>query len=150
MANKYLGAIDPSTDTVLIGGVQVVGQAEDDAIELAKDEAWTETTTGLNNDYSVSINRSSMGTLTLRLLENSPMNAILSTFLGSYVTGDFVRVPFAINRNGGLIGGGFCWVETQPNIIYGRTTKTYEWVLKVDNANIGLAAGLQVADAITA
>ncbi len=138
MAAKELGVIDPSTDIVLLNGVQVVGWADDDVAEIAKDENHTDTFKGINNEYTISVIQDSLGTLTLRLQETSPTNNILFATLGAYKSGQFRTLPFTIKRKTTVIGSGKFWVETQPVPVLGRTTKVYEWVLKVDNANLNL------------
>lgn len=144
---NFTGTIDPATDQIIIGGLVLgkAGLAEDDAVMLSRDDNVTETTNGQNNSYGVAVKQNTRGTLTIRLLETAIENEALHALVGA-TTGStgVVRVPWLIQR--GVIGdggyqlaGGFCWIESQPDIGFGATVGDREWVFKVDDASVNIA-----------
>ncbi len=140
MANlKNNGTIDPSKDTIIIGGALVVGLTEDDAVSLVRDEDITDTYNGQDDSYTISVIRNSRGTLTIRLQETSETNQLFWGYLGVIQGGGFTVLPWAINRGTTVIGGGTCWLQGQPEVVLGRTAKEYEWTFRVDDANLNLA-----------
>ena len=137
-----LGVIDPNRDRILIGPVEVTGFADDDMITISRNEDITNTFVGTKGDITVVTNPNSVGTVTIRLQETSPTNAQLFAALAAIQVGsvDGILTFSAIRESSSILPVTRAWLQTQPDISYGKETNIYEWVLTLENATMDLGA----------
>lgn len=149
MATLYT-PIDPTKDKVIVGGIQIVGFADDTKLTVSRDNDVMNKKVGVDGDVLLNINQDRTGTLVIRLLETSPSNDVFAGYLGLMRAGGAKGVTsFVVERAGSYssINGGQCWIQSQPDRTFGAEGAVYEWTLGVFDTEVGVQGiGEQLAD----
>ena len=139
---EFLGHINPADDTFIISGHIITGYADDDKINIERDNDVMNKLVGTNGEFTLATNLDTTGTITLRLQETSVSNEFLWGIMAGIKTGAIRGiVPYACQRNGGAssLKAGVCWIQAQPSMGYGSEPGVYEWVLGIADASSGLS-----------
>lgn len=138
MAIRYF---DPKNFTILLAGRPIEGY-DLDFISVETDYDRYSLVQGIDGDAARVRNKLRSGTITLRLLQSTPTNNLLSyiTWIDEFI--GLGVLPFVAKERG--LGGTTIispstFISKIPDPDFGTTPKTREWVLKSDNIFIFLA-----------
>lgn len=127
---------------VIVGGRQITGFAEGDAVTVERNEdSWT-LQVGAEGESTRSKSNNRSGKVTLRLQQASESNAVLDGFRIADELADNGLVPVLVKDNSGnsLYSAEQAWVVKPPAAAHGNKSAEREWVLETDNLVI-LEAG---------
>ena len=117
---------------VLVDGIPITGFADgDDAITVERNEDGYTLLIGADGDAVAMKNANRSGIATLRLLQSSSSNAVLSAILKVQDAGLLAPVPFAVTDPNGidLILAEAAYPISPPIMIYGAGHNPREWRL---------------------
>lgn len=128
---------------VIVAGVPVTGFADgDDAITIERNMALNEHLDGAGGDV-VNIEKASRsGVVTIKLLQTSPMNAVLSGLLAKQEAGRFDAFPIVVKNildPAQLSTAKNCSIEGWPSQAFGAGHNAREW--RILCANLITSAG---------
>jgi hypothetical protein len=128
-----LKTYDYNQVAVIIGGSQVSGLAEgDDVVSVEQDaDAWN-LTVGADGESTRSKSNNNSGTVTLKLMQTSDMNDILSSYYQADKLSNAGKFPVMIKDNSGrtLHMAEQAWVQKLPTSSFGANAGEREWVIR--------------------
>ena len=116
---------DPTKTSTIIGTVAARGFADGNMIEVEFDEDKRTKHIGTDGEGRHIKSANESGTITIRLADYSPTNAVITAL-------DLVDVPFPITvidktSNGALFFAASCAVVKLPNFVRGKEASENEW-----------------------
>ncbi len=127
-----LKTYDYNQVAVIIGGTQATGVAEGEAVTVEQDaDAWA-LTIGADGEQTRSKSNNNAGTVTLKLMQTSDMNDILTAFYNADKLSNNGKFPLMIKDNSGrsLHVAEQAWVQKLPKVGYGAEASEREWVIR--------------------
>ncbi len=121
---------DPAEVSVIIGGFSIGGFADSTtAIEIVKDDDLVNLTQGTDGDSIFVVTRKTSGTLTVRLLQSSASNEVLSGIANAIELGAAVPVPILVNDNTGssIYAAAKAMPIKIPDSAFGNENNDREW-----------------------
>lgn len=141
-------------------GSTFVGLAPDSAIEIAPNADITESEVGMDGSVMHSFLPNDTGTVTVRLMQNSPTNDMLSLILQEQkIAGTIVSSAMTLTDPSSIVASlRGVHIQAQPTVIRGSTAtgNSVEWVFFVESIEYlqlpqgNQAMDQQAADIITA
>jgi hypothetical protein len=129
-----IGPYDPASVTVALGGVPVVGFADDSFLSIEQSEATYEVVAGVDG-YFIRIKKpgSKIWTCTLTLMQSSPHNVVLSALhvLDQNAPNGAGIVPFTMADVSGttLFSTAEAWISTPPPQTFGSGHNAKAWLV---------------------
>lgn len=121
--------------TCVFAGILIEGFAEDEAITIEPESDDYEDVVGVDGHVAVSKTRDQRHTVTLKLLQTSPTNDLLSAHraAGLAAPNGLGVAPILIQDRQGrsLHAGEHAWIKKAPDVAYARSAKEREWVIRV-------------------
>lgn len=132
---------DPSQVSVIVGGFAMTGYADGSFVSLEMDEdAWA-LYIGSDGEGARSKSNNFAGTVTIRLMQTSPSNDVLSAFAKADKLSNSGIVPVMVKDNLGrsLFIAENAWVQKVADSEFARESGEREWVLRTEHleATIG-------------
>lgn len=128
---------DPKLYTAVVAAIPVdaAGYADGEFIKVERDtDAFTDVA-GTGGGVARAKQHDRRATVTLTLLQTSPMNAVLSTLAKlDYETDGGAGVgPFLLKDRGGLsvFAGSSCWVSRMPDVTLEKNVSARQWKIRV-------------------
>lgn len=126
-----LRTIDPDKHLFIWGAIKAEGFAEDDAIDIEELADLYETYRGVDGEITRIKIKNRGATLTLRLAESSPTNALLSVAREADKAGLGVS-PLTVKGSGtGTYFAAKCWIKKSPKVVKGRKVNVFEWTFEI-------------------
>ena len=136
----------PDKVVVLINGIPMTGFGEGDAIEVAPVSELSTSKVGIDGDVTRSMGTDRRCRITVRLMQSSPSNDVLSALVGvDQITGGRmfpVTVMDLLGRT--LIVAAQCWIATRPTVTFGREATEREWTFETGALSEWFAGGSNV------
>jgi len=131
-----LRTYDPANVSMFFGAIEMQGFAADAAIAVEHDEDdWT-LEIGVDGEGSRSKTSNSSGTITVTLMQTSPVNDLLSAAreLDRLTPGGTGGVPILVKDNSGttLFSCETAWIQKAPSAELSREATGREWVFRTD------------------
>lgn len=128
--NQY----DPDLVDVVVDVATMSGFQEDSIIEFEFDDDFYEVVKGVDGDVSRSRKVARTGKLTIKLLNTSKSNAVLTALMApGFTSGNGTADVFTVlirDRNGAsLIMCDTCWIQKAPNITHAGKAQPRDWVI---------------------
>jgi hypothetical protein len=134
MAAGAMREYDPDQYTLLIAGIPMEGYAEDEFVSVEYDTADFEDVCGVDGEVTRSKSSDNRATVTVRLMQSSPVNDLLSTLrtLDKNTPGGVGVGPFLLRDKQGstLLMSEKCWISERPAGSWARTAKEREWKIR--------------------
>lgn len=133
-----IGPYDPALVTVALGGVPIIGWADDSFLTLEQSEATYEVVAGVDG-YFIRIKKSGakIWTCTLSLMQSSPHNAVLSALhvLDQMAPSGAGIVPFTMADAGGttIFSSPEAWISTPAPQTFGSGHNAKAWLVTAIN-----------------
>lgn len=127
---------DSASVFVVVGGVPITGFAPDTRVLVARNVDAFTLQVGSDGEAARSKTNDKSGRCTIRLLQTSPSNAVLSAFaLADEVTPGGAVVPWAVkDLNGGSLHNCITgWVVKKPDADYVAEAGEREWILETQD-----------------
>jgi hypothetical protein len=129
---------DADQITITFGGVALTGLAEDDVVTIEQDTDDFTDVVGIGSEVTRSKSTDRRATLTVRLMQTSDSNDLLSAISNADVkaaNGAGISSVMVRDRGTGraLYAGAEAWIAKPPQVVYGRTAKVREWKLRISN-----------------
>jgi hypothetical protein len=127
-----LKTYDFKSVAVIMGGVQATGLADGDAVTVEMDaDAWN-LLVGADGEATRSKSNNNAATVTLRLMQTSDMNDILTSYYQADKLANNGKFPLMIKDNSGrsLHVAEQAWVQKLPAVNYGAEAGPREWVIR--------------------
>uniref|UniRef100_A0A6M3LPX8 Tail tube protein n=1 Tax=viral metagenome TaxID=1070528 RepID=A0A6M3LPX8_9ZZZZ len=132
MADTY--SYNPKSIVMTVNGLMVKGYDEGDFIVVTPNAPRLTKRVGGQGDVTYSRNPDTSGTITLRLLKESPWNSIIQSYLNLDMT-------FAVNIIDVLgstrFGAAKCKVSTQAELTFGVESGPTEWTIDFAQGKFG-------------
>lgn len=138
---QELATYDPGDVIFTFNGAVISGYAEDSFISVERTSDLYTMKTGGAGDVVRSRSRDRSATITFKLLQTSPANAILQAFADADQQGlgvGPVSVTDLLSTNS-LCHGQLAWISKLPNAEYGKEAGEREW--KIQCSNLEMAIG---------
>jgi len=127
---------DPSAIDVICGGFPITGFADGSMVTVEKNsDAWI-TKVGSDGEGSRSKSCDRSGKVTIRLMQTSPSNLILSGFFKADDIADAGTFPCIVKDSraaGETHAAENAWIQKEPSASYEREDGVREWVIASDN-----------------
>lgn len=132
---------DPKGFVLIVGGYIMGGFADNDFIEIERDEDAFTKRVGVSGEVSRIQNLNKAGRITIRLMQSSSSNDALSLLATLDEAGGFGAVPvLARDHNGrALFAAVFGWVKRLPKTVWKKDVAVWEWV--IDTTTLSIYAG---------
>lgn len=140
-----LTAFDPSEVTLLLGGWEPYGYADDTKIAVSKTGDIITPYTGTDGDTSLALQRNKLGTLTISLQSTSDANEVLCSWHEQMYLTRVVAFPVYLSDPKGFSIQTIGWIQTQPDMSIGVETGTVDWVIGLKDATITRSLGVSTA-----
>ena len=115
---------------VIVGGIQIQGFVDGEAITIEPDaDEWTETV-GNDGEVTRSKSNNSMSRIMLKLAQSAESNQYLS---GLRLSGGIVPVMVKDNSGLSIHAGEQAYVKSRPAAAFARESGEREWVIVVPN-----------------
>lgn len=129
---------DADQITIAFGGVALKGLAEDDVVTIEQDTDDFTDVVGIGGEVTRSKTLDRRATITIRLMQTSDSNDLLSAISNADVkaaNGAGISAIMVRDRGTGraLFAGPESWIAKPPQVVYGRSAKVREWKLRVAN-----------------
>ena len=131
-----LNHYDPSSVKMAWNGINIVGPAEGSFLTVTPNADATNETVGSHGDVAITLNPDNTGTMTLRLLQNSPTNQLLSAIYNLQQLGtNFPVSIFSVIDESASNVGIFLDVHIKrpPDIEFADDTTPKEWMFFISN-----------------
>lgn len=133
----------PDKIVVLVNGIPLTGYGEGDAIEIAPMSDLSTSKVGIDGDVTRSMSTDRRCRLTVRLMQSSPSNDMLSALVGvDQITGGRmfpVTVMDLLGRT--LVVAAQSWIATRPTVTFGREATEREWTFETGSLSEWFAGG---------
>ena len=130
-----LRVYDPDQISVSVAGIPVKGYADDEFVRVERDNPAFDDVVGTDGDTTRSKTNDNRATVTIRLMQSSPSNDLLSVLHNSdkNTPGGVGVGPFLLRDKQGttLVLGEKSWISKEPDISLGRTATEREWIIRV-------------------
>ena len=123
----------PKNLVVVVGGVIINGFTDDDFFTVERNEDIFTTKVGANGDVVRSKSSNYTGIITLKLLQTSPVNLVLSELFKTYYPDQAGLEILSFAAKEGdftVVYAAECWLKTTPKMNYGKEAGDREWVLE--------------------
>jgi hypothetical protein len=128
--NQY----DPDLVDIVIDVATMSGFQEDSICEFEFDDEFYEIVKGVDGDISRSRKVARTGKLTIKLLNTSKSNAVLSALMApGFTSGNGTADVFAVlirDRNGAsLVSCDKCWIQKPATVVHAGKAQARDWVI---------------------
>ena len=134
MAQGDMRVYDSDQVFCSVAGVPISGFADGEWLRIERETAKFDDVVGTDGEVTRSKTNDDRATITVRLMQSSPTNDLLSAIhLSDANTPGGVGVgPFLlIDRQGTtLVNAEKCWISKEPNISLDRTATEREWTIR--------------------
>jgi hypothetical protein len=129
---------DPKQVTLVIGGHIMFGFADDDFIEVERDEDAFTKKTGVDGTTTRAKNNVRTGKITFRLMQSSASNDDLQALAYNDEIGNSGAVPVTCKDGNGrsVFSAQNGWVKKLPKAGYKKDVDMREWVIDTDAMDI--------------
>jgi hypothetical protein len=136
----------PDKVVVLVAGVPITGYGEGDSIEVEPMSELSTSKVGIDGDVTRSLNTDRRCRITVRLMQSSPSNDMLSTLVGVDLVSGGRMFPVTVMDLLGrtLIVASQAWIATRPTVTFGREASEREWVFETGSLSEWFAGGSNV------
>ena len=138
MAAGTLRLYDPDGVLITIAGIPVSGWADGEFCRVERDSDAFGDVVGTDGEVTRSKTNDFRATVTLRLMQSSPSNALLSALHtsdrntpGGVGVGAFLLHDSSGGVSGTKLVGEKCWIAKAPDSSWDRTPKEREWKIRV-------------------
>lgn len=131
---------------ITVGGLPVEGFSEDDAVTFTPDAEEYTKSVGADGEVTRSRTNNFAGTFTFMLKQTSRSNDLFNTFLKltrTVAVGDIFPISIKDLNGGDFIFAEQCWIESMPEIGYGREAGDREWTIATAKASVTLGGALR-------
>lgn len=134
MAND-LYTYDFSQVSVIVGGFAMTGFADGSSVTVERDEDAFTLSVGSDGEAARSKSNNFAGKITIKLMQTSPSNDVLSAFAKADELSNSGVIPSMVKDNLGrsLHMAENSWVERMPSSDYARESGTREWVMRTNH-----------------
>lgn len=128
---------DPDQVNIVLGSILIQGYAEDSFVTVARSNPSFTKKVGTQGDVTRSRSRDKTGTVTIRLMAESPSNALLAALVAlgesdAGALGADIKPISVENLNGGtLYSGAQAWVTAPAEGDYAKESGEREWIIDV-------------------
>ena len=132
MPTGYVYNYSPDLNIVLVNGIPLTGFGEDEAISVAPMADLSTSKVGIDGDVSRSMGTDRRVEVTIRLMQTSPSNDVLSGIVGvQAVTGGRLITLTVMNATSrDLVVAGQAWLRARPTLTFAREAGEREWVFQ--------------------
>lgn len=129
---------DADQITISFGTVALKGLAEDDFLTLDQDTDDFTDVVGVTGEVTRSKSNDRRATLTIRLMQTSDDNDLLSAINNAdfrAANGAGISAVMVRDRGTGraLFAGPESWIAKPPQVVFGRSAKVREWKIRIAN-----------------
>jgi len=138
MATPTVFTYDPKQYTTIIGGKIIGGWADDDFVEIERDEdMWTKKV-GVDGEVTRAKSNNKAGHVTIRIMQSSSSNDDLSALALADEATNAGAGPFLAKDASGrsVYASDFCWVKKFPKVVYKKGVAFYEWTIDTGTLDI--------------
>lgn len=135
MSAGALFTYDPNQVSQSLAGIPINdGFAEGSMVEIDRDSDDFEDVVGTSGEVTRSKVNDDRATITIRLMQSAPVNAILSTLrnLDKNTPGGVGVGPYLLRDKSGatLISAEKAWIAKSPKKMFDKTAKELEWKIR--------------------
>lgn len=134
MAQGDLKVYDSDQYSASLAGIAFEGFADGEWLRIERDNNAFDDVVGTDGEVTRSKTNDDRATITLRLMQTSSTNSLLSAFYNAdKLTPGGVGVgPFLLRDQQGttLISAEKCWIAKEPDVSMDRTATEREWVFR--------------------
>jgi len=129
---------DPSKLSVVFGGIPIRGFAEGTMFEIELEESRYSEMSDVHGSISRSKINKNTASITLHLLQNSPSNQTLASFLEADRINDNGVFPVIIKDDKGntIFACAAAYIKGVPKVSYGSEVGAREWVIRASNVSV--------------
>lgn len=128
---------DPAFVSMFYGEIEMQGFAQDAAISVEHDEDDWSLVVGVDGEGTRSKTSNASATITVSLMQSSPVNDLLSAarILDNTTPGGTGGKALLIKDNSGttIFSAETAWIQKAPTAELSREATTREWVFRTDN-----------------
>lgn len=129
---------DADQITISFGTATLKGLSEDDFVTIEQDTDDFTDVVGVDGEVTRSKTNDRRGTLTVRLMQTSDSNDLLSAINNAdfrAANGAGISAVMVRDRGTGraLYAGPESWIAKPPQVVYGRSAKVREWKIRIAN-----------------
>lgn len=132
MATKFY---DADQITVVIAGIPISGYADGEFLTIEQEADAFSDVVGTDGEVTRSKTKDYRATATLKLMQSSDSNDLLSTLYNTdrqASNGAGVGAFLVRDRNGrALYTSEACWIQKAPDVSFDRTPTAREWVIRI-------------------
>jgi hypothetical protein len=130
---------NPDEIVIYVAGQIMQGYADGEFLTIEQMTDGFQDVVGTDGEVAVSRSNDRRAKLTLKVLQTSLFNAVLTAQMLAQLNAP-VGIPFFTAQvedlSGGVIASGAqCWLTKWPDASFDRTAKSREWVLMIANAD---------------
>lgn len=129
-----LRVYDPDQVVITVAGIPVSGFADGEFCRVEHETNAFEDVVGTDGEVTRSKSNDGRATVTIRLMQSSPSNALLSALHNTDINapGGAGVGPFALfdNSGGTTILAEKCWIAKGPDSSWDRTATEREWMIR--------------------
>jgi hypothetical protein len=144
MAAGDLRLYDPDQVTIVVAGIPCKGWADGEFCRIEYETDAFSDVCGTDGEVTRSKSNDGRATVTLRLMQTSPTNALLSALHSSDLNapGGIGVGPFLLIDGSGATthAAEKCWIAMAPNSVWDRTPTEREWKIRCAKL-VGLEGG---------
>jgi len=138
MAAGDLYLYDPDQILITVAGIPITGFADGEFCTIERDSDAFQDVVGTDGEVTRSKSNDGRATITIRLMQSSPTNTLLSALHNSdkNAPGGVGVGPFYMQDLSNLVGGTLlvaekCWIAKAPDSSWDRTPTEREWKIRV-------------------
>lgn len=126
---------DASQVSVIVGGFAMTGFADGSAVTIDRDEDAFSLSVGTDGESARSKSNNFAGKITIKLMQTSPSNDVLTAFAKADELSNAGIVPAMVKDNLGrsMHMAENAWVERFPSSDFARESGVREWVLRTNH-----------------
>lgn len=132
---------DPKAVSLVIGSLVIGGYADDDFIDVERDDDAYSKKTGVDGETTRAKNNVTSGKITIKLMQSSTSNDDLTALAAAdeLDTMDGIRAVTCRDLSGRSVFSGDGWIKKFPKQTFKKDVNTVEWV--IDMANLKMNIG---------
>ena len=129
---------DPKLGVLIVGGNIIQGFAEDDMIEVSRDEDMWKKKVGTDGEVTRGKTNNKAGSIIIRLMQSSASNDVLSALALADEASNAGAVPVMFRDGSGrsLFATDFGWVKRFPKTAWKNDVSFWEWTIDTGVLNI--------------
>lgn len=138
MAAGDLRLYDPDNVLITVAGIPISGYADGEFCRIEYDTDAFQDVVGTDGEVTRSKSNDGRATITIRLMQSSPVNALLSALhtsdrnaSGGVGVGAFYMQDLSNLVGGTLLTAEKCWIAKPPDSGWDRTPTEREWKIRV-------------------